>query len=163
MAAEENGKAAPETDGDGVRWDAYSDYQNVSERVSKTIEQAVHAYARVDSYHAEGATMPKNLAAEARGRILAATLRLMPELQHDRGSVDEYDEILSRWEGEDGYIAELSETSLRAGRPGWLLQLILDIQTAGWEIGYLQAGRSASADPELPNPDKEFEEMFADY
>jgi len=62
-----------------------------------------------------------------------------------------------------GYFDALSEIRLQQECPDWLEDWVIDIRTAGWEIGYLQAGRSVSPEPDVPDPDEEFESMFADY
>lgn len=131
------------------RWDGYSDYRFVSLRVATTIDNALDAYSRIDGAHSEGAKVGPELAAEARARIMSAVLKLIPEMRRDAGSVELYAEILDRWEGEDGYVRALDEVSFREQCPGWLFQMMLDIRSAGWELGYLQAGRTekASKDP----------------
>lgn len=157
MSTDENGDSA-----DAPRWDAYSNYEAVSSQVTETIEKALNAYARVNSFHVEGVSIPPDLAVEARGRILTAALRLKPELEHDRGTVEKYDEILGRWEGSEGHLQRLRGTSLRQSDPDWLEELVQDIATAGWEIGYLQAGRVGEKERSVPDPDEEFARMFSD-
>jgi len=163
------------TSGDGfdddsdTRWEAYADYRKISLRVAGAIEDAVNAYARLDSAHQEGAQIQPELAAEARARILGAVMKLMPELEEDRETVDLYDEILTRWEhGEEpeddsspGYIEAINQTRLKDESPSWLFQLVLDIRQAGWELGYLQAGRKRDAGDGDP-VEKESDSMVED-
>lgn len=129
-----------------TRFEGYADYRRISLRVASSIDRAVDAYARLDSAHNENAQVPPELAAEARGRIYGAAIKLIPELEDDREHVDDYDDILERWEdGEDederGFIARLNDTQLKSDSPAWLFQMVLDIRTAGWKLGYLRAGR----------------------
>jgi hypothetical protein len=137
MATTEGGDAEFST-----RFEGYADYEIVSLRVGRAIDQAVDSYARIDAAHTEGATVSPELAAEARGRILGAAMKLLPPLQADREAVDLYADILDRWKGENGFIARMDTVSLRRECPGWLFKFVLDIRRAGWEIGFLQAGRT---------------------
>lgn len=140
--------ATSEDDGDGTRWEGYADYQRVSIRIGKSIDDALDAYAELDSRHQEAARIPPAVAAEARSSILSAAMRLVPELEADRAVDDTpYDEILARWQGtgdRPGFLQRLNETQLQEECPSWLFQMTLDIRTAGWHLGYLQAGRTES-------------------
>ena len=130
------------------RWEGYSNYQEVSRRVSQSVDEAVESYTLIDRYHTENAQLPADLAAEASAAILQPALRLMHELEADAENVDEYQEILDRWKGEDGFITRFSSVELRTESPGWLNQFVRDIVRAAWELGYLQAGRRTKEDPE---------------
>jgi hypothetical protein len=148
--------------GSTSRWDGYSDYRTISVRMASAISDALDAYSRIDSKHAESARVPPELAAELRSRIQYAVLELIPELQQDRDDVDAFDEILQRWldgEGEEpGVITRLDGVQLTKRCPGWLFQVMIDLKTAGWELGYLQAGRVES-EPDDP-VEAETESMF---
>jgi hypothetical protein len=154
-------------DGDGAthRWDGYSDYRTISLRMASAVSDALDAYSRIDSAHAEGAKVSPELAARLRSRIQYAVMELIPELEQDREAVDEYDEILTRWkdgEGDTpGVVSRLDDVSLRTECPGWLFQIMLDLKTAGWKLGYLQAGRVESEpdDPVEAETDDMFEGM----
>lgn len=145
-----------------TRWEGYSDYQKVSIRVGETIENAVDAYARLDSLHTEKIPVEPELAAEARARIKSAAMKLIPELENDRDTVDFYDEVLERWQGDEGYLQELREVSLERRCPDWLEKMVIDIRKVGWELGYLQAGRTERVTPEDPDEAKqqEIKQMF---
>jgi hypothetical protein len=139
---------------DGTKWEGYSDYQRVSLRIGQSIDDALDSYAELDSRHQENAQVSAEVAASARRDILSAAMRLIPELKNDR-SVDDkpYDNILSRWQGEDGqtgYIARLNSVNLTNTCPGWLFQMALDLRMAGWHLGYLRAGRTGTQDPDDP-------------
>lgn len=149
MSTTENG-------GTNKRWEGYSDYQVVSKRVGKTVHNAIEAYALLDSLHAEGASVDPRTAAKARRHMYTAALALVPELRNDAPDedgegVELYGEILDRWEGEDGYLRnQMHTTKFQNGSPGWLYQFIIDIRTAAWELGYLQAGRETKGEPDDP-------------
>lgn len=134
------------------RWEGYSDYQTNSNRVAAAIDDAIDAYAYVESLHIEGARIRQNDAAEARSRIVGATIKLLPELEENASNSGDdetiYDEILTRWteeyDGGEGFLKRLKQVRLRSDCPEWLGDLAQDIRKAGWEIGYLQAGRTVS-------------------
>lgn len=146
-------------EGSGTRWEGYADYQVVSRQVASSIDRAIEAFARVEGAHIEDAPLDKTTAAEARGRIRAATIKLIPEMRADRKEVDTFDEILSRWHGEDGLLAAFRDARLRRECPAELHQLVIDIKTAGWELGYLKAGQTASNDEHDP-VEKQSESIF---
>jgi hypothetical protein len=129
-----------------TRWEGYSDYQRVSGQIARSVDDALDAYAQLDSAHMEGAQISPEFASEVRARILSAAMKLVPELENDRENVTQYDEMLVRWRGEDGFIKRLNSTRLQSVSPGWLYEFVLDIRTAGWELGYLQAGRTSVGD-----------------
>jgi hypothetical protein len=145
-----------------TRWEGYSDYQKVSIRVGETIENAVDAYTLIDSRHTENAPVEPEFAADARAQIKSAAMKLIPELENDREVVDFYDEVLDRWQGDDGYLQQLREVSLQQSCPDWLEDMVIDIRRAGWELGYLQAGRTERVTPEDPDEAKqqEIKQMF---
>jgi hypothetical protein len=137
-----------------TKWEGFADYQRVSIRIGQSIDDALDSYAELDSRHQEGAQVSADVAASARRDILSAAMRLIPELKNDR-EVDDapYDDILTRWEGgveEDGYLKRLNEVNLTRSCPAWLFQMALDIRMAGWHLGYLQAGKTESQDPDDP-------------
>lgn len=136
---------------DDTRWEGYSDYRQVSGRLASTIDDAIEAYAVIDASHSEDAQIPRDLARDARASILSAAMMLQMEMKRERDDEEKpYDDILSRWEGEEGYLRQLDDVQLRRMRPGWLHDFVLDIRRAGWELGYLQAGRTSSQEPEDP-------------
>lgn len=149
-----------------TRWEGFSNYQNVSERMAQSIEGAIRAYTFLDSRHQEGAPITPKEAAEARSKILTPALRLMAEMEEERETVDKYDEMLDRWTADDddgdddpGYIRRINEVKLQNASPGWLFQFVLDIRSAGFELGYLQAGRTVKEEPTDP-VEGETEAMF---
>lgn len=145
----------------GTRFEGYSDYERVSGRIVMTIEDALEAYAFIDSAFTEGAPVSPEDARDARTSIMNAAMMLFDEMRREQANnIDKYDDILDRWEGEDGYIARFHEHSLRRdGSEGWLHQFVLDIRSAGWKIGYLQAGRTAKESLDDP-VEEDSEAMF---
>lgn len=145
------------------RYEGYSDYSSVSSRVATSIDRAVDSYSTLDALHTENARIRPNAAAEIRRHILAAALKLKPELEANTvgGSNDDEDiqaEILDRWVGEEGFIERFRETSLQDDCPDWLYDFVNDIRRAGWEIGYLQAGRTV--DDGIDSPEDTVRDLF---
>jgi len=142
-----------------TRWEGYSDYRTVSQEMADSIQSAVRAYAYIDSAHQEGAKVTPAEAAEARARILSAAVSLIPEMDEDKDTVELYDDVLERWQGDDGYVRRLSDTKLSQQSPSWLFKMVLDLRKVGWKIGYLQAGRSREVTDDDP-VEAETDEMF---
>lgn len=142
-----------------TRYEGFSDYMTVSREIAETINNAVKAYARIQSLHAENAKVSEEMGAEASTHILSAALNLLVEIEEDKDTVDEYQEIVDRWTGDDGLIERLKTTRLSLECPDWLHQLIIDIRTAGFELGYLQAGRTSTQEPGDP-VERDTEAMF---
>jgi len=131
-----------EESGAETEWDAYSDYQHVSRRVAKSIGDAVDAISIIDSAGIAGEKIQPPQETDLRADVLGAVRRLQTELENEREQNDVYDEILTRWQGEEGYInrfRSLNAPTLQS-QP-WLQQFASDIHRAGWELGYLKAGR----------------------
>jgi len=139
-----------------TRYEGYSDYNVVSRNVANSVDNAVDAYARVQSRHSEGARVKPDLAAEGSAHILGAALRLLPEIEQDEQA---YEELLEEWTGDDGYIARLKRTSLVSECPEWLGDFVVEIRRAGWQLGYLRAGRMGKEEPD-DIAERDTEEMF---
>ncbi len=154
-----------QSEGRGTKWEGYSNYQEVSSRMSRSVDAAIESYALLQSVHKEGAEAASNadLIAEARADILGAAIPLFVEMQEEQArGVDDYDGILERWEGDrdrEGYVRRMHSAELRDGVPGWMFQFVLDIRKAGWSLGYLQAGRRSKQEPDDP-VQAEVENMF---
>lgn len=136
-----NGSSSSDN-GDETRWEGYSDYQRVSDRVARSIYDAIEAFAIIDSQHTENARVKPAAAAKARAKILAPALRLKVEMEADREAVEKLDQILQDWEGDEGHLAKFSNLQLHQDCPSWLHEFVTQIREAGWEIGYLKAGRT---------------------
>ena len=131
-----------EESGPETEWDAYSDYQHVSRRVAKSIGDAVDAISIIDSSEVAGEKLTAADETNLRADVLGAVNRLQTELENEREQQAVYDEILTRWQGEEGYINRFRTLTLAnlQSQP-WLQQFATDIHRAGWELGYLKAGR----------------------
>lgn len=145
--------------GQNTRWEGFSNYANVSDRVARSVHDAIEAYALVNSRHAESARIRPPMAAQARAKILAPALRLKVELEADREGNDDYEDILDRWEGDAGYLSKLDQVTLQNQCPDWLSDFVEDIRTAGFQLGYLQAGRTVKERPD-DEVEAETEDMF---
>jgi len=130
-----------EESGPETEWDAYSDYQHVSRRVAKSIGDAVDAISIIDSAGIAGEKIQAPQETDLRADVLGAVRRLQTELENERETKAVYDEILTRWQGDEGYINRFRSLNAPAlqSQP-WLQQFAADIHRAGWELGYLKAG-----------------------
>jgi hypothetical protein len=147
-----------------TRWDAFSDYQQVSKRVAKSVDDAVDSYAALQAAQSEGANLPAEEWAKHKANILAAATRLVIEMEREREVNEQYEEILNRWKGTEetsGDLEKLQQTRVTNGVPGWLYQMIVDIRRAAWELGYLQSGREEKPEPD-DEVEREVENMFSD-
>ncbi len=131
----------PEPRDADTQWDAYSDYQHVSRRVAGSIGDAIDAISIIESGKVAGEKLSSREETDLRADVLGAVIRLQTELENEREQRERYDEILSRWEGEEGYISRFRALDVMAARSEpWLQQFAQDIHRAGWELGYLKAG-----------------------
>lgn len=147
-----------------TEWEGFSHYETVSRNISKSISDAMDAYAWLQGAHKEGASVRPDLAADARADILSAAMRLHVEMRQERAQGNStYDEILERWDGDEGggngYIARFHGVRVTEEVPSWMLQFVSDIRTAGWLLGYLQAGRRSKKQAGGP-VESETEAMF---
>lgn len=121
--------------------DAWSTYRDVSEKVHSEVHKALDAYAYLNSMATQNMGMTPQSMANAKRAILRIAKRLSYEVEMSR-SKGELEEIHQRWSGEDGHLARLERLDMRAdGEPEWLGELVDDIVTASWELGYTQSGR----------------------
>lgn len=124
-----------------TQWDAYSDYQHVSRRVSKRISDATDAIQTINGAKRAGEKIKPPDETDLRADVMWAVTRLQTELENERDSNETYDEILSRWYGEEGFIERFETMSVMdQRREPWLNEFAADINRAGWELGYLKAG-----------------------
>lgn len=142
-----------------TQYEGYSDYSAVSRNVSTAVDEAVEAYALIQSHHTEGARVSPETGAEAAAHILGAALKLQPELENDRDQNDTYDNMLDSWQGDDGYIERLKTTPLSSNCPDWIGEFVVDIREAGFELGYLKAGRETDRGPD-DVVERDAEQMF---
>lgn len=138
---------------------AYTDYEDVTARMSGSIAQALEDYSMLHSLKAENVVPKDRDVAQTRANLLAAAIRIRSEL--DAGNIDNGEAIKTRWETggaeyEEGFIEKLHDHELEFGYESWLFQLVQDLRRAAWELGYLQAGehRDESDDPVEDETDK---------
>lgn len=157
-----------------IRYEGFSDYQSVSNRVTTSIDNAVDAFAMIDSLHAENARVKQREAAMARRHMLSAAIKLLPEIKENKNGKDGdnsdedndvFSAIYERWvtegDGDTGpFLDELKNVQFQKKAPDWLSQFAEDIRRAGWEIGYLQAGRTVK-DENLDPADEQAQDMFS--
>lgn len=155
---------ADQTDGSQSHgeFEAYANYKQQSDRVAQSVQDAVRSYARIRSAHREGAKVTPKVAAEARADIESAALRLKSEMEIERDTKQLYEDILSDWEGEEGYIQRFDEIELRNQVPGFMYDFLSQIRLAAFERGYLYAGRTKEKD-EQKLDEKQTEAMFQDF
>ena len=148
--------------GDGRRseWEAYADYQSVSERVAESVADAIDALSRIE---ARGAARESHTNVETldRSSVLSAVTFLRTELENGRASKEVYDDILTRWEGEDGYLQRFRTMGIQQLESApWLQQFAEDLHRAGWELGYLKAGREKQVGESGDGHDGELRDMI---
>jgi hypothetical protein len=146
-------------------FEGYSDYETVAQDIGRAVRDAVDAYAALDAQHRQASRGRGNRAAtQAHQRILAAAIRLVPELKRDKDAKERLEDIHDDWveeNGEEPYIERLKKTQLETESPEWLYEFVVQIREAAWELGYLQAGRTHKAengDPEEQEPLAMFDE-----
>lgn len=144
-----------------AEWSAYSDYAYVSKRVTESISDALDAYAALDNAVMTGQKLTTHERTELRSDILAAAMRLQIELESERDRNAEYAaEMLDRWEGDDGYIDSFRNTSFVNHSPDWFNRFASDIRRAGWELGYLKAGKENAVKNDGDDADGDIRSML---
>lgn len=156
---------AGKSNGRSTQFEAYANYQSVSDRVARSIDKAVDAYSMIqaDSTTHSGSIGPEEMA-EAKHHIVGAATRLVVELEENREVNETFDEILGRWKGSGdtpGRLKQVQQWDPRQGVPGWMYQFIIDIRRAGWHLGYVRAGMEKEQTPDDPH-EKSTQEMLSD-
>lgn len=143
-------------------WEAYSDYRDVSNRVTQSIDDAVDAFAQLDQSAASGRKLNSERRAELRADILSAATMMRVELEAEADRGESYaEEILNKWQDSDDGDEEGWLSQFRHARRGeaaelpFLSELATDIRRAGYELGYLQAGRKEKTEDEGDADDAE--------
>jgi hypothetical protein len=144
-----------------TEWDAYSDYQHVSRRVSKRISDAIDALQTINGAKKASEKIKPPDETDLRRDVMWAVTRLRTELENERESNEIYDEILSRWHGEEGFIERFETMSvIDQRREPWLNEFAADINRAGWELGYLKAGSETKDNSGGAKDDSDIQELF---
>ena len=149
--------------GDGRRseWEAYADYQSVSERVAESVADAIESLMIIERAKVSGESIKPAQETDLQADVLGAVVRLTTELENERDSKQLYDEILSRWEGEDGFVSRFRTVDVTDFQPEpFLQQFAKDIHRAGWELGYLKAGREKQIGESGDGHDGELRDMI---
>lgn len=146
----------------GKQWEGYSNYQAVSRDMSMSISDALDSFSWIQSSQREGGQMNASDVADARADIVSAAIRVYVEMT-EVDNRDDFEEILERWGGPnedvEGRLDELLDISLYDDVPDWLDRFVVDLRTAGWRLGYLQAGRTSKARPD-DDVEAEADNMF---
>ena len=151
----------PNQTGAETQWDAYSDYQHVSRRVAGSIGDAIDAISTIKSAKVSNEKLSTEAETDLRADVSAAVFWLEPELESERNSNELYDEILTRWEGEDGYKRRFDAVDVMGTQTDpWLDRFARDIKRAGWELGYLKAGSETKDNSGGEKDDSDIQELF---
>jgi hypothetical protein len=142
-------------------FDGYSDYQSVSKDIGSAVADAIDAYGYLIASDGRNNRQKKT---RAHGRILAAAMRLLPEMEQSKSVKPELEEIYQRWvgdsEAEQGYLEMLEDADFGRQAPEWLTDFVFEIRKAAWKLGYLRAGKEKTKqDQEIDT--KQSEQMFA--
>lgn len=143
-----------------TQWNGYSDYQSVSQRNAQAIHDAVEGFAIIQQAHSQGVKVQSEDAADAGARIMTAAITVQTELHAYADDNERYQDLLDSFEGREGYTARLKSADLSQSCPAWLYQCVVDIRRAGFQLGYLKAGRE-SDDRDLETDEDEARQMFA--
>lgn len=150
--------SSPESNGEalesGRRYEGYTDFKSVSQRIAKSVDDALEGYAFAASVTEEGYRGDKEEVVYAKSAIRGAALKLVPELRlNAQGSSDdgaeEFEEMLRRWmehgvDDNTGYIEAIRHVDfydINEPIPDWVEDFVLDIRSAAFKLGYLKAGR----------------------
>jgi len=107
-------------------------------RIVNDLFDAIEAISAIEGARDAGETHSPKEETELRADVMTAVVELRTELERKREDRDLYDTVLSRWEGEEGYVSKFHDLDLSADSPApWLRQFANDIHRAGWELGHL--------------------------
>jgi len=155
-------------DGD-TQWKGYSAYKEVASQLHKDVNHAIKAYATINSLDTQNVGVTPQTAVKTKRAILGISKRIYYEVQVNQ-QIEDFDEIYERWAGvertDDGFeesdrpglIARLEDADFTAGTPDFLPQLMDDLVTATWKLGYIRAGVEKPADPN--DTEEQVTEMF---
>lgn len=153
----------------GDKWEGYSVFKEISSQLHEDVNRAIKAYAHINSLDSQNVGITPQTAVKTKSAILGVSKRIFYEVQVNQ-HIDDFDEIYARWAGkemtdsgfdeaeEDGHIERLEDADFTSGAPPFLPQLMDDLVTATWKLGYIRAGVKKSADPE--DTEEQVEEMF---
>jgi len=152
------------------KWESYSVFKEISSELHKNVNNAIKAYAHINSLDTSNMGITPQTAVKVKRAILGVSTRVFYEIQINR-HVDEYRDIYERWSGNKvdesgdiiekdsrGYILLLEQADFTQGPPDFLSQLMKDLVKATWTLGYIRAGVYKNADPD--KPDAQVSDMF---
>lgn len=152
------------------KWEGYSVFQEISSQLHKDVNNAIKAYAHINSLDTSHMGITPQASVKTKRAILGVSKRVYYEIQVNR-HVEDYREIYERWSGDevdgdgeivagadDGFIERLEDADFTQGAPDFLPQLMDDLVKAAWTLGYIRAGVQKSADPE--DAEEQVSEMF---
>jgi hypothetical protein len=91
------------------KWESYSVFKEISSELHKNVNNAIKAYAHINSLDTSNMGITPQSAVKIKRAILGVSTRVFYEIQINR-HVDEYREIYERWSGnkvdENGDIVE---------------------------------------------------------
>lgn len=137
---------------DSGRWEGYSDFNHVSEQIVTTINDATRALSTLRSAAKTGEKIRAKRLTDLRSDILDAVWQLRVELEHEKKKNGQKfaEEILTEWYGDGeelGWVEQVENAELREMMEfEFHGDMAHSIRRAGWELGYLQAGREKEAD-----------------
>lgn len=139
-------------------FEGYSDYSSVSKDIAEAVARAIDGYGILVSRNPD-----RDKVKRAQQAMLAAAMRLLPEIEESMSAKPELQEVHARWvgKGEDqGFIDEIEQVGFNHRPSEMLQQFAFDIRKAAFKLGYLKAGREERDSGSTDVDDKQSEQMF---
>jgi len=143
-------------------YEAYSDYDLVSRRVTAAVHSAVEAYSRAMQDQTSGVKVATFERVRRRAAILEAATILQAELDAIT-TTGRVGKVARDWSGRDGHVEKLRRTD-RLARPDWVGEFVGQIRFIARELGYLKTGKTvtvADETDEFAEVEAVLEEMVA--
>lgn len=126
-------------------FEGYSDYKSVTKDINDAVARALDGYgAIVGKGRVDQATCDRAVPA-----LLAAGMRLLPEIEESKAAKPELQEIYTRWVGEkdaEGFIDEVTKVHGNHIPEKTIQQFAFDIRKAAFKLGYLKAGEQRNGE-----------------
>lgn len=120
-------------------WDSFSSYATVSETISENVFDAVAAAAHYEANRSEG-KLSHAEGSDVKEIILRTALILKHEVEREQDADEYYEDVVDRWCGDDGWIAQLRGMDLSMEYPDWVFDFAAEMPEVAWRLGYLKAG-----------------------
>lgn len=144
--------------GDESYFEGYSDYSSVTKDINDAVARALDGYGEiVGKGRVDQATCDRAVPA-----LLAAGMRLLPEIEESKAAKPELQEIYTRWvgeEGAEGYIDEIGKVNTNHIPESTIQQFTFDVRKAAFKLGYLKAGEQRNGES-TDVDDQQSEQMF---